>query len=268
MAADVTQRIAVALARNAQACGRPHVILDEDLVVADRLSGGRTASIAALRHLRAAGRLDHVRRGLDVLLDATGVARVDTEALIEAATPGPHLVTAGRALELHNLSDQRFREVVVLVSAPKRPFRWRGDHVKFVATDPARIWGSTVSHGVSLASPERALLDSLARRSWGVSLSQCVEALDRALGRWPAFETQLARSASRYRNAAVARRFGYLVEQLSGADRAVPFDALRGSSNAMTLLDPSGPGDGPLDRRWRLRVNIDLDAVLDHRTIS
>jgi predicted transcriptional regulator of viral defense system len=98
-----------------------------------------------------------------------------------------------------------------------------------------------------------------------VIFSQTVEALDLALRRSPRFAASLATAAKRYRNAATARRLGFLVEQLAGPDVAAPFQALLGSSRAATLLDPSGGRTGAYASRWRVRVNADLDALLAHR---
>jgi predicted transcriptional regulator of viral defense system len=95
-----------------------------------------------------------------------------------------------------------------------------------------------------------------------VTFTQTVEALDPALRRSPRFAASLATAAKRYRNAATARRLGFLVEQL--ADVAAPFQALLGSSRAATPLDPSGGRAGAYASRWRVRVNADLDALLAH----
>jgi predicted transcriptional regulator of viral defense system len=196
--------------------------------------------------------------------DETGVLRVDLFALTDAVTPAPYLITAGRALAAHDLSDQHFRTAVVLVANLRRNFDWRGDHVRYVVTERDRIWGAT-RRGPQVATPERAILDSLSHPRWGVTFSQSVEALDLALARWPRFASKLASAAERYRNAATARRLGYLITQLAGADAARPFEPLVGASRAATPLVPSGGKSGEYDSRWRLRVNIAVDELRAHR---
>lgn len=252
------------LARRAKLVDRWPVVVEEDLPVVDALTGSRQASYAVMRELARAGQLERVRRGAYVMRDDTGVLRIDLFGLIHALTPSPYLITAGRALAAHELSDQHFRRVVVLTPAPRRGFAWRGDRVRYALTAETRIWGAQRRRGPRVASPERAILDSIAHRAWGVTLSQSVEALTVALDRQPAFADTLAVAAARYRNAAVARRLGLLVTHIAGADAAAPFRSLLGSSKAATLLDAAGGHAGRLDAAWRVRVNVDLDALLNH----
>ena len=120
-----------------------------------------------------------------------------------------------------------------------------------------------------LASPAPAgMLDSMARRSWGVTLSQCVEALDLVLDRQASFSDLLATATARYRNAAIARRLGFLVAHIAGETVAAPFRSLLGSSKAITLLDPSRAQVGEVDAVWRVRVNVDLEVLLAHRVVG
>jgi predicted transcriptional regulator of viral defense system len=259
---DRLRDASVALARHATLAGRWPVLVEDDLTAIDPLTGSRQASFATLRRLAQSGQLERVRRGAYVMRDETGVLRIDLHELIDALTPPPYLITAGRALATHDLSDQHFRTAVVLVPSPRRDFDWRGERVHHLVTPPQKIWGSGSRDGPRVASPERALLDSLAHPRWGVTLAQTVEALDLALRRWPGFAERLAAAAARYRNAAVARRLGLLVAHVAGEQAAAPFRTLRGSSHASTPLDPSGPRSGPLDSAWRVQVNADLDALL------
>jgi predicted transcriptional regulator of viral defense system len=266
--ADLLRRSSVQLARQSHLAGRWPVVLDGDLAAVDALTGSRQASFAVLRRMARTGQLERVRRGAYVLRDETGVLRVDLFGLVDALTPKPYLITAGRALVAHDLGDQHFRTAVVLVPSLRRDFDWRGDRVHYVLTEPARIWGSHGRKGPSVASPERAILDSFAHRRWGVTLPQSVEALDLALGRWPGFADTLATAAARYRNAAVARRLGLLVAHTAGESAAAPFRPLLGSSKAATPLDPTAERRGPLDSSWGVRINVDLDALIAHRTVG
>jgi predicted transcriptional regulator of viral defense system len=269
MPSAVTLReAAVRLARQANLAGRWPVILDEDLAGVDEVTGSRQATFGVLRDLTRSRQLEHVRRGAYVMRDETGVLDVDLPRLIDALTPQPYLITAGRALAWHGLSDQHFRKVVVLTPTSRRGFDWRGDHVHYAVTDPPRIWGAHRSRGPRIATQERALLDSLAYRGWGVTLSQNVEALDIALSSRPQFAESLAAAAARYGNAAGARRLGFLVERVAGEAAAAPFRSLLGSSKAATLLDQTRPATGPIDGRWRIRVNADVDALLAHRMVG
>src|SRR6185436_6386675 len=162
----------VRLARAAQLAGRPDVvILDEDLTA---LAESRAEGHALLGRLERAGRIRRVRRGAYVLVDPTGNVRADVLDLIAALTPAPYLVSGGRALQLHGLTDQHFRRVHVLVPRPLRPWSWRGDEVRYVPTDGSLRGGAarTRRTRARVAAPARAIADSLRHPGWGVTLAQ------------------------------------------------------------------------------------------------
>jgi predicted transcriptional regulator of viral defense system len=200
------------------------------------------------------------------LVAPTGSADVRVLPLIDAVTPRPYLITAGRALAELGLSDQHFFRVIVLSTHRLNDWAWHKDEVHYALLTPGRIWGHAPD-GPSIAQPERAILDCLANPRWGVSVAQAAEALDRAIPDQIS-PTRLAKAAERYGSAAVARRLGYLLELLHGPDTAEPLLRLRGRSHAHVLLSPSAPGRGPTSPLWRLRVNVDPEAIFAHRLVG
>jgi predicted transcriptional regulator of viral defense system len=261
----------VRLSRAASLARRPGiVVLREDVARLDELTGSRQRSHAVLERLERAGRIRRVRRGIYALVDATGGVRVGILDLIAASTPEPYLVTGGRALQFHGLTDQHFRRVHVLTATQLRSWSWRGDEVRYVRTEAALRGGSvrTRKTRARVAAPARAIADSLSHPRWGVTLAQVVEALDAMLLRDPDFTDALAIEAGRQGNHALARRLGFLVSHLAGPDTARPFLALLGASNAATRLQASAEAVGPIDARWQVRVNVDLDRLLQHREVG
>jgi len=262
------ERAVVALNRRALDADRhPVVRLDEDMEALDTSTGSRRRSQDALRQLRRDGRLRRVRRGVYLLVAPTGSTDARILPLIDAVTPRPYLVTAGRALAELRLSDQHFFRVIVLTSHRLNDWSWQGDEVRYALLAPGRIWGVSTSDGPSIALPERAILDCLANPRWGVTLPQAAEALDRAVP-YRATPEGLARAAERYGSAAVARRLGYLLELLHGPDAAEPLLALRGRSHAHVLLSCSAPDRGPSSPRWGIRVNADPETLIAHRLVG
>jgi predicted transcriptional regulator of viral defense system len=80
----------------------------------------------------------------------------------------------------------------------------------------------------------------------------------------PDFVDTLATDAAHFGNALASRRIGFLVDQLLGPAEARPFLPLRGRSKAIVPLASNAVSkDGPIDSTWRLRVNVDLDLLLD-----
>jgi predicted transcriptional regulator of viral defense system len=219
--------------------------------------------------LEREGYLQRVRRGAYVLGDPAGAVRAGLLDLIAALTPKPYLVTAGRALQFHELSDQHFRRVHVLVPKQLRSWSWRGDVVRYSRIDRPLRRGSTRTRKTKahVAMPDRAIADSLAHPSWGVTLPQVVEALDIMLAREPRFADQLAGEVVAYDNHALARRLGFLVSHLAGDDAARPFLPLRGNSKAATPLRAGARAAGPIDHTWSVRENVDITRLLQHRRI-
>jgi predicted transcriptional regulator of viral defense system len=259
------------LARAASLAGRPGiVVVEEDLNALEDLVGSRTGSHRILQNLETDGRLRSVRRGIYVLVSQTGNVEADLLDLVAAVTPPPYLITAGRALQFHDLSDQHFRLVLVATARKLRAWGWRGDRIKYARVAPKRLRGSTTRSrrtAARIAPPARAIVDSLEQPAWGVSLSQVVEALDLALRRYDDFGAVLAVEAADAANHALARRLGFLVSRLADRAEARPFLPLRGSSKAITPLQAGAPQTGAIDRTWHVRENVPMDRLLGHREV-
>lgn len=257
------------LARASALAGRPGiVVLDEDLPVLEAVQGSRREIHALIGALERGGRLRRVRRGAYVLVDTTGGARAGLLDLIAALTTKPYLVTAGRALQFHELSDQHFRRVHVLVAVQQRGWSWRGDEVRYARTDrPLRAATRTRRTPALVATPERAIADSIGHPAWGVTLAQVAEALDTMLIRDRAFADRLAGEIAGRDSHAVARRLGFLVSRLADPDAARAFLALRGDSKAATPLLAGADPSGPIDPVWRVRENADVERLVQHRTV-
>jgi predicted transcriptional regulator of viral defense system len=208
-----------------------------------------------------------VRRGTYVLVDAGGNVRVDVLNLIAALTSEPYLITAGRALQFHDLTDQHYRLVVVLVSRQARSWSWRGETIRYSRTDRniKSAAARTRKTRAAIATPERALADSLAHPNWGVTLAQVAEALDAMLRRDRGSADRLAAVVAQGYGHALARRFGFLVSHLADAATARGFLPLRGRGKAATKLLSGGPDDGAIDSLWGVRENVDVSRLTQHR---
>lgn len=213
------------------------------------------------------GRLRRIRKGAYVLADSTGGIRPGLLDLVAALTPKPYLITAGRALQFHDLSDQHFRRVHVLVPTQLRAWSWRGDEVRYARTGkPLRGTAArTRKTTARVATPERAIADSLGHPAWGVTLAQVVEALDIMLKRDVKFADRLAGDVAGRDSHALARRLGFLTSRLAGEDCARVFLPLRGDSKAVTPLTTGAAGTGSIDPVWRVRETVEFERLVPHR---
>jgi predicted transcriptional regulator of viral defense system len=241
----------------------PVVDLAADGDALDEVTGSRRRTRAALQALVRTGRLRPLRRGTYVISEPTGSPVVGVMRLIELVSDKPYLVTAGRALAELGLSDQHFFVVVVLSPRRQASWSWQGDRVRYARVSPNRVWGAKPRSRPAVAGPARALLDSLAHPAWGVTLAQTAQALSAALRRGMVSGESLAASAARYGNDSLARRLGLLVQLLAGDQEAAPLRSVIGTSRTSVPLLPGGPTDGAVDRRWRVRANVDVDALLE-----
>ena len=219
----------------------------------------------ALHRLTRSGRIVRVRRDLVVLPDAAGLLRVDLVDVVHAAASGPYIITAGRALQQAELTDQHWFGIEVLTARAGAPITWRDQQARFHQTDPTNLWGAVPDMRPCYALPERALLDVLNHPRYGVSLTQALDALVLAVSRDTLFLDRLHNAVIRYgagaRNhgaRAVARRVGLLVDRLFGADAAHPYLALVGENWAPVPLRPGGKPAGELNRTWRVIENATI----------
>ena len=246
--------------RAAVDAGRPGICIPSvDLDALTQVAGSRWAAQSAIKRLAASGRVVRPRRDLLVLPDTTGLLGVDLPDLIEAVTPRPYLITAGRALEHHDLTDQHFFNVIVLTPGQHEPLSFRGQTATFLGTDARNIWGWERSSGPRYAKPARAIVDALNHPRYAVTLTQAIDALLLAVSRDDRFMDQLYATVARFDSPAVARRVGLVVERFVSPEAAEPFRIRIGKNRAPVLLRPRGKRSGELDETWRVLVNAAVE---------
>lgn len=67
-------------------------------------------------------------------------------------------------------------------------------------------------------------------------------------------------AAAALHSAAAVRRVGWILERLAGIDTESIHDLAAGLDAAPSLLDPTGPTSGSIDRRWQIRVNRHVES--------
>lgn len=258
------------LHRAAAEAGRRGIAMPSiDLDVVARRTGDRNAAEQAVTRLIRARRVLRVRRDLVVLPDATGLVGVEIADLVDAVAPSPYLITGGAALQHFDLTDQHFFTLAVLVSTEVTELRYRGQTATFFKTAPTNIWGANPEARHQYALPERAFVDALNHPRYGVSLTQAIDALERSVSRDADFLDRLHAAVVRYRagskghgSRSSARRVGFMLERLFGADVAAPYRDLVGANRAPVLLRPGGSPAGPVDTTWRVVVNAVIDREI------
>lgn len=246
---------------------------DRDLLV--EVFEDEPKALAAVRKLARREVLVPIRRGAWAVRSERGTLPAGALALVGWLTPQTHLVSAGAALARHGLTDQAFRTIIVAVAVPQRDWAWQGEQVAYREVSPSRLWGAARSRSArqgaltQVASAEKAVLDCLAHPSWGVSVPQVAQAIARYLGRRPEGDAEpLFAAARRLGVQAVTQRLGYLTELVAGEGAAEPIHRLVPTNAAVVTLGTRSGRSGTLNTRWRVRVNIPEDALLEHQLVG
>src|SRR5690606_23821781 len=111
---------------------------------------------------------------------------------------------------------------------------------------------------IGMADPARTIVDVLDDPSIGGGIRHCADMLATYLAEHE--RGALLDYADRLGNAAVLKRLGHLCERLELADDRFLDDCEQRLSAGIALLDPSLPGRGERDSRWRVRVNARVRA--------
>jgi predicted transcriptional regulator of viral defense system len=123
-----------------------------------------------------------------------------------------------------------------------------------------RIWVGTET--VRVSDPERTFLDCLHLPRHAGGIAEVATVLVRVWSRLD--QDRLVGHLDRMHIDSVRFRLGYLVDalELPGSDRLL--ERLNSKSvrrRSPVLLDPSLPMEGPVDRRWGVRVNVEADEL-------
>lgn len=221
----------------------------------------------ALRALQRRGLVERVGKNVYAVRDQAGTELSTFESLIAARLNGAdHLVTGWWALARHQLTPHSVRQVVVLSPSKRSPVEYRGRRAKFAMVPLDDIWGgSTSTSGLSIARPERALLDSVGTRPCRIPIPRVAECMDAFLHS-PDHDAQdrLVRAAVRFGSASATRRIGFLIELIAGRGAAEPLLDAIGTSRTPVPLDV-GDQRRFVDQRWRVFTSLTPEAILEHR---
>lgn len=223
---------------------------------------------STLRTLTRLGLVRPIARGLYEVRDPAGVSRSSFESLLATWLRGNHLTTGWWALAQAHLTNQDVREVVVLTTTNRRDLTVLGRNVRVSKGDEANLWGGRKrDSGLIIATPERAFCDCAGTRPARIPATRIAEALDTFLSSDPRELKRLIGTVKRFKSPVVARRLGYLVEIVAGAEAAAPLLPLIGMSKKPDALDP-GDTAAPIVSKWQVRTALSSDELLEHRRVA
>jgi predicted transcriptional regulator of viral defense system len=181
----------------------------------------------------------------------------------------PYYVGFRSALEIRDWLDHPVRgRIWIAVAAPHHSPTTMRDRVTWVVLREDRFsWGREPhwigDQAIWISDPERTVLDGLHLPRHVGGVTEVVNVLVRA---WSSFDrARLLAHVERLAIDAVRRRLGFVLEavDLPGAPELAEqlHTTLSHARRSPVVLDPSLPVDGPTDRRWGLRVNLDRGEI-------
>lgn len=224
------------------------------------------ATRAAIQRLVRAGLVAPVSHGIYTIVERPEPAFDELLGVATAPVRGElHYVSWWAALAHHGLTEQDPLVVSVAVRARHRERFVGGARVRFIVQSKDRFYGYRASRSggapVKIASPEKAIIDSLDRPDLAGGLGEVVKALASNQYDMPA----LISTAQRYPSRATAQRLGYLVEalDLTAADALLDRVVRAGPK---VQLDLRGDAAGEPHPRWWILDNVGAERLDYQRT--
>ena len=222
-----------------------------------------------LAYLTDAGWLTRIRRGLyaTVPLDVVEPSAWREDPWIVAAKVfSPFYIGGWSACEYWNLTDQLFKETLVISSKPMRQRQIEIQGVPFYAkvVDSDKIFGTEIvwrgRTRVPVSDPARTIVDILDDPKIGGGIRHITDILGAYLSHEQRNDSLLLEYAHKLGNRTVFKRLGYLLEATTVSDNKLIKACLQGISSGISLLDPGAPRKGRFMRRWNLCINVTLDS--------
>jgi predicted transcriptional regulator of viral defense system len=170
----------------------------------------------------------------------------------------PYYLSWHTALFYYGLIEQQSATIYCGIPAEKAPARFGSFGVRFVKVSRDSFFGVEpvldFPEPVIMASPEKALLDSLRRPDLAASYPVIIAAFEQACERGLISSDRLVAYTTQAGSGALARRVGFLMDRCGMADS----ERLLEHIGARRRFEAFRPGDdrrqGEPDSKWRLRV--------------
>lgn len=231
---------------------------------ANVLAVDRATASQITGYLASRGWLARVRRGLyvPVPLEATapGEWRADPW-LVAARVFEPCYIGGWSACEHWGLTEQLFREVLVVTARPQRrsAVRLQGADFHVVVRQPGALFGTrSVWRGrerVEVSDPSRTVVDVLDDPAIGGGIRHVADVVAEYFAGEHRNDDRLLAYVERLGNRTVFKRLGYLLEALEIDAAELIEVCFERKSAGISPLDPSIDTKGKITGRWNLRVN-------------
>ena len=226
-----------------------------------------------LAYLASRGWLSRIRKGLytSVPLGATAPSQWREDPWIVAATSfAPCYIAGWSAAEHWHLTEQIFRDIVVITATPVRTRMVKIQDTSFRLSHRkesehfglAVVWRNQTS--VKTSDPSRTLIDMLDDPAMGGGIRHVAGVLGAYFRSEHRNDDKIIAYADRLGNHTVMKRLGYLIETLKIDAVTLLGACLDRRSLGLTKLDPSSKSQGRILKRWGLRINATIQPRDNH----
>ena len=174
------------------------------------------------------------------------------------------LVAYWSALHLHGLTERFPNKVFIKTTDRKRNTQLFGTTIHFVCVQQRKMIGMTHfgynDQRYPLTNIEITLFDCFDQPRYAGDWPDLLKAFSRA----SLNAKKLIKYATMYNNKSVIKRMAFLIELL-GKNELSPFldFARKNIGKKYILFEPGGADVGTFNNRWKLRMNMDENAILN-----
>ena len=179
------------------------------------------------------------------------------EFIIGSLLVKPSAIAYWSALNYHGFTEQIPNTVFVQTTARKKrqDLRIFGVRYKIIRIKPEKFFGIEKiwieEFQVPITDREKTVIDCLDKPRYCGGIIEVAKAFREELD-----TEKLREYALRMDNSAIIRRLGYLCDYFE-----VSIDLPKPKTRNYILLDPTMPGEGHVDSKWRVMVNVELEGL-------
>lgn len=193
------------------------------------------------------------------------------EFIIASDLVEPYYIGFFSALNFHGFTEQVPYTVFVAITKQKASLDLHGLNYNFVTLTETKFFGAEEyaigNKRVKISTPEKTLLDSLDHLEYSGGLEEVSKVFNN-LEEDFSFK-KLIEYALKFGNGAVLKRLNYLfhVFEIDIEDK-LKAKLKDNITEGYSLLDPTKPDRGPYKQKWKMRLNVSEEKLLDWGGIS
>lgn len=195
-------------------------------------------------YLSKSKRIVRIERG-KYFIEGTGAYEIASHIL------SPSYLSLVSALKLYGLTTQIPIQIYVISTKRHMPVKLKGYAINFIKIDKGRFFGYVNNNGISLATVEKAILDSL---YFNISFGDTADAFGTALLRGKIDIVRLKELALYMKSPALISKLGFMLS-LYGINAE---DLLKKRSKNYIILSKAGKSR---DKKWRVVYESDWKKI-------